>query len=118
MIDCKMTFQRNELVFLRRFCCTYFSDGRHALDPSPGGGGAEAAGDSQRSGYQRHFCSFKSFFDSDYHSIEKETVCSSASDGGFLLETFDDVIKYNTGKSLLCFLKIGGNHEVQLLQLL
>ena len=49
------------------------------------------------------------------HSIEKETVCSSASDGGFLLETFDDVIKYNTGKSLLCFLKIGGNHEVQLL---
>ena len=53
-----------------------------------------------------------------YHSIEKETVCSSASDGGFLLETFDDVIKYNTGKSLLCFLKIGGNHEVQLLQLL
>ena len=52
------------------------------------------------------------------HSIEKETVCSSASDGGFQLDTFDDVIKYNTGKSLLCFLKIGGNHEVQLLQLL
>ena len=49
------------------------------------------------------------------HSIEKETVCSSASDGGFQLDTFDDVIKYNTGKSLLCFLKIGGNHEVQLL---
>ena len=52
------------------------------------------------------------------HSIEKETVCSSAIDGGFQLDTFDDVIKYNTGKSLLCFLKIGGNHEVQLLQLL
>ena len=49
------------------------------------------------------------------HSIEKETVCSSAIDGGFQLDTFDDVIKYNTGKSLLCFLKIGGNHEVQLL---
>ena len=48
-------------------------------------------------------------------SIEKETVCSSGSDGGFQLHTFDDVIKYNTGKSLLCFLKIGGNHEVQLL---
>ena len=52
------------------------------------------------------------------HSIEKETVCSSAIDGGFQLDTFDDVIKYNTGKSLLCFLKIGGNQEVQLLQLL
>ena len=50
-----------------------------------------------------------------HHSIEKETVCSSAIDGGFQLDTFDDVIKYNTGKSLLCFLKIGGNHEVQLL---
>ena len=55
---------------------------------------------------------------STHHSIEKETVCSSASDGGFQLDTFDDVIEYNTGKSLLCFLKIGGNHEVQLLQLL
>ena len=51
-----------------------------------------------------------------YHSIEKETVCSSASDGGFQLHIFDDVRKYNTGKCLLCFLKIGGNHE--LLQLL
>ena len=37
------------------------------------------------------------------HSIEKVTVCSSASDSEFPLHIFDDVRKYNTGKCLLCF---------------